>query len=499
MKTTQAIKKLLFVGIVSLAFASCGGGGGGENPSETGNDDTTNNNTPQDKVKIPEQLTETMELTFEQNASKTKLDIVSATRCVDVKTGAECAINYVRTGERTAVLTVTPAGSSPYKIKLTLTSANGGTYELENGSTGSFVLTGLDDNTDSTDSGEGGEETSPDDNNTDNGLAPKSLPIGQDLIIQSANGESVVFRMTSSDSAQFGNETGKVKYELLSPDSALFEYMGKTGTLQYILEFSSSSAGMSKNKLTGTKSNFSIGKYASPVPSPGDDDSDDTPEDTTPGDDVPDDTPEDTTPGDDVSGDTPEDTTPGDDVSGDTPEDTTPGDDVPGDAPEDTTPGDDDSGDTPVEPTPGDDDTPEEPTPEQPVYIAPENLNNRKFTRNSEYYAFVRVSAMEYSNGWERFNGAWYEYERTGLTTGTLSFKNAFYRTGGVYFETQKTRKSSGDIKLTFSKTSSNKLKVKMEGWVREEVTEYDRSELPADISTTTNSIRVYGEYDVTP
>lgn len=60
-------------------------------------------------------------------------------------------------------------------------------------------------------------------------------------------------------------------------------------------------------------------------------------------------------------------------------------------------------------------------------------------------------------------------------------------------------RESRGDIKLTFSKTSSNKLKVRMEGHVREEVTEYDRRDLPVDITTTTNMIRVYGEYDVTP
>ena len=38
-----------------------------------------------------------------------------------------------------------------------------------------------------------------------------------------------------------------------------------------------------------------------------------------------------------------------------------------------------------------------------------------------------------------------------------------------------------------------------MEGYVREEVTEYDRRDLPVDITTTTNMIRVYGEYDVTP
>lgn len=75
MKMSKIINQVIVVGFVFLTLVSCGGGGGGGGASpEKGNKDTTNNITPQDKVKMPEQLTAAMDLTLEQNGVETKLD-----------------------------------------------------------------------------------------------------------------------------------------------------------------------------------------------------------------------------------------------------------------------------------------------------------------------------------------------------------------------------------------------------------------------------------------
>ena len=104
---------------------------------------------------------------------------------------------------------------------------------------------------------------------------------------------------------------------------------------------------------------------------------------------------------------------------------------------------------------------------------------------------------MEYSDGYTRFTGASCTYKRTGYTTGTLTFKNAYSYTGSPYYRTEKTRASSGTINLTFYKGSDSKLRVRMEGRVRETTRTEDLTEWPADINTNYRTFSITGEYRV--
>ena len=136
--------------------------------------------------------------------------------------------------------------------------------------------------------------------------------------------------------------------------------------------------------------------------------------------------------------------------------------------------------------------------PSTPTYLAPSGLKGLKLCGyGREYYYFIYDGAMEYNDGYTLFTGASCTYTRTGYTTGTLTFKYAHSYTGTPYLRTEKIRESSGTINLTFYMGSDNKLKVRMEGRVRETTRTEDLTEWPADITTNYRTISITGEYRV--
>ena len=136
--------------------------------------------------------------------------------------------------------------------------------------------------------------------------------------------------------------------------------------------------------------------------------------------------------------------------------------------------------------------------PPAPVYLAPEGLKHYKFKGyGSEYYYFIQDGAMEYSDGYTLFTRASCTYERTGYTTGTLTFRNAWSYTGTPYLRTEKTRESSGTINLTFYKGSDNRLNVRMQGYVRETTRKEDLTKWPAKITTDYRTLSISGNYTV--
>ena len=225
MQTSCLIRNILLAGSISLTLASCGGGGGASSSIDSGNNGTSDSNTQQEKVEVPEQLTESMALTLEINGVQTKLDITSPTQCVDVATGNTCEIDYVRTGAKNAVLTVKPVGGTPYQIKLTLTSADSGTYEMEDGTIGAFSMSGLTEDSGSVDNGSSEENSTPDnesgDSPSDNGLAPSSLPVGKVLEFIHRDSVFYQYKIVSEDAAICDGKTCSVEYRKIDGNSAI--------------------------------------------------------------------------------------------------------------------------------------------------------------------------------------------------------------------------------------------------------------------------------------
>lgn len=219
MKTSCLIRNILLAGSISLTLASCGGGGGGGgDSSSTGSGSgSTSENTQQEKVEIPQQLTASMSLILEINGEPRQFDIKSATQCVDVANGAVYTVSYVRTGTKTATMTLTSADGTPYKIKLTLTSAKQGSFEQEDGKSGNFTMNGINSGSDN---GNSGETVTPDDTPSDDELAPNSLPVGKVLEFMHRGTAFYQYEIVSEDAVIFDGKTCSVEYRKTGDNSA---------------------------------------------------------------------------------------------------------------------------------------------------------------------------------------------------------------------------------------------------------------------------------------
>lgn len=219
MKTSSYIRNILLAGTISLTLASCGGGGGGGgDSSSTGSGSgSTSENTQQEKVEIPQQLTASMSLILEINREQRQFDIKSATQCVDVANGAVYTVSYVRTGTKTATMTLTSADGTPYKIKLTLTSAKQGSFEQEDGKSGNFTMTGINSGSDN---GNSGETVTPDDTPSDDELAPNSLPVGKVLEFSHQGNVIYQYEIVSEEVVIVDGKTCSAEYRKKDDNSA---------------------------------------------------------------------------------------------------------------------------------------------------------------------------------------------------------------------------------------------------------------------------------------